>query len=108
MHWQAIALMGKELLQQVSVNIKEHATLQLVMRDAAVVNLLRLRAGSERQKVAESEGERLREAGAINRSLTALGLVIAKLAASSASGSTGRAHVPYRDSRLTFLLQVPQ
>ena len=42
---------------------------------------------------------RLKEASSINRSLSALGLVIKRLAA-------GAAHVPYRDSRLTFLLQV--
>ena len=50
--------------------------------------------------MAESEGERLKEALAINKSLSALGLVINKLVAG------GRTHVPYRDSRLTFLLQV--
>ncbi len=54
-------------------------------------------AGSER--TAEAEGVRLKEASSINRSLSALGLVIKRLAA-------GAAHVPYRDSRLTFLLQV--
>lgn len=53
--------------------------------------------GSER--TAEAEGARLKEASSINRSLSALGLVIKRLAA-------GAAHVPYRDSRLTFLLQV--
>ena len=56
-------------------------------------------AGSERQKASESEGERLREATSINRSLSTLGLVIKKLVA-------GEAHIPYRDSRLTFLMQV--
>ena len=55
------------------------------------------RTGSER--TGESEGVRLKEASSINRSLSALGLVIKRLAA-------GAAHVPYRDSRLTFLLQV--
>ncbi|EIE21540.1 kinesin-domain-containing protein [Coccomyxa subellipsoidea C-169] len=58
-------------------------------------------AGSERQKVAESEGERLKEASSINRSLSTLGLVINKLAGAHRQP----AHVPYRDSRLTFLLQ---
>lgn len=50
--------------------------------------------------MAESEGQQLKEASAINRSLSALGLVIAKLV--SGQGT----HVPYRDSKLTFLLQV--
>ncbi len=56
-------------------------------------------AGSERQKSVESEGERLKEATSINRSLSALGLVVRKLVA-------GEAHIPYRDSRLTFLMQA--
>eukprot|EP00891_Asterochloris_glomerata_P008188 jgi/Astpho2/8188/gw1.00120.238.1_t len=64
----------------------------------ACLNLVDL-AGSERQKVAESEGERLREASSINRSLSALGLVMKKLA-------HGEGHIPYRDSKLTFLLQA--
>lgn len=56
--------------------------------------------GSERQRAAETEGTQLREASAINRSLSALGLVINKLV-------SGQTHIPYRDSKLTFLLQVP-
>ena len=56
--------------------------------------------GSERQRAAETEGAQLREASAINRSLSALGLVINKLV-------SGQTHIPYRDSKLTFLLQVP-
>ena len=56
-------------------------------------------AGSERQKAADSEGQQLKEASAINRSLSALGLVINKLV-------SGQTHIPYRDSKLTFLLQA--
>lgn len=65
-------------------------------------------AGSERQKVTEGEGERLKEAGSINRSLASLGLVIKKLVEGSgpAAPASQAAHIPYRDSRLTFLLQV--
>ena len=64
--------------------------------------------GSERQKVAESEGERVKEAGSINRSLASLGLVIKKLVEGNGLGApaTQQTHIPYRDSRLTFLLQV--
>ena len=84
-------------------------------------------AGSERQQKAGTTGERLREASAVNKSLTALGKVISVLAkaadlqakhamaASAAAGSrrSGRApppappaaHVPYRDSVLTWLLR---
>lgn len=56
-------------------------------------------AGSERQKLTESEGERLKEATSINLSLSALGLVIRKLV-------VGEPHIPYRDSKLTFLMQA--
>jgi len=65
-------------------------------------------AGSERQKVAEGEGERVKEAGSINRSLASLGLVIKKLVEGNGPGApaTQQTHIPYRDSRLTFLLQV--
>jgi len=64
--------------------------------------------GSERQKVAEGEGERVKEAGSINRSLASLGLVIKKLVEGNGPGApaTQQTHIPYRDSRLTFLLQV--
>lgn len=64
--------------------------------------LVEICAGSERQKVAESEGERLKEASSINRSLSTLGMVINKLAGAHRQPI----HVPYRDSRLTFLLQA--
>ena len=41
----------------------------------------------------------------INKSLTTLGRVIMELVEAQRSGRLGR-HIPYRDSRLTFLLQV--
>ncbi|CAN6611359.1 kinesin-like protein Kip2p [Trichomonascus vanleenenianus] len=55
-------------------------------------------AGSER---AVSQAERRKEGAYINKSLLTLGTVIARL--SSPSGSN--VHVPYRDSKLTRLLQ---
>ncbi|KAM7259936.1 hypothetical protein ACFE04_015677 [Oxalis oulophora] len=67
----------------------------------ARLNLVDL-AGSERQKSSGAEGERLKEATNINKSLSTLGLVIMNLV----SVSNGKpVHVPYRDSKLTFLLQ---
>ncbi|OAY52171.1 kinesin-like protein KIN-12E [Manihot esculenta] len=67
----------------------------------ARLNLVDL-AGSERQKSSGAEGERLKEATNINKSLSTLGLVIMNLV----SVSNGKSlHVPYRDSKLTFLLQ---
>ncbi|KAJ0680587.1 putative plus-end-directed kinesin ATPase [Helianthus annuus] len=67
----------------------------------ARLNLVDL-AGSERQKTSGAEGERLKEAANINKSLSTLGHVIMVLV----DGANSRTrHVPYRDSRLTFLLQ---
>uniref|UniRef100_A0A7I4BD30 Kinesin motor domain-containing protein n=1 Tax=Physcomitrium patens TaxID=3218 RepID=A0A7I4BD30_PHYPA len=66
------------------------------------LNLVDL-AGSERQKQTGSAGERLKEAGNINKSLSQLGNVINILAEVAQSGK--HRHIPYRDSRLTFLLQ---
>ncbi|KAJ0979998.1 hypothetical protein J5N97_015472 [Dioscorea zingiberensis] len=65
------------------------------------LNLVDL-AGSERQKSSGAEGDRLKEAANINRSLSTLGLVIMTLV-DIANGRNR--HVPYRDSKLTFLLQ---
>ncbi|KAL0365440.1 UNVERIFIED_CONTAM: Kinesin-like protein KIN-12D [Sesamum angustifolium] len=67
----------------------------------ARLNLVDL-AGSERQKSSGAEGERLKEAANINKSLSTLGHVIMVLV-DVAHGKPR--HVPYRDSRLTFLLQ---
>ncbi|GLT63701.1 hypothetical protein SLA2020_362450 [Shorea laevis] len=67
----------------------------------ARLNLVDL-AGSERQKTSGAEGERLKEAANINKSLSTLGHVIMILV-DVAHGKPR--HVPYRDSKLTFLLQ---
>ena len=61
------------------------------------MNLVDL-AGSERQSKTKAEGVRLKEATKINLSLSALGNVIKSLV-------TGSQHVPFRDSKLTRLLQ---
>ncbi|KAJ3338718.1 hypothetical protein HDU93_009124 [Gonapodya sp. JEL0774] len=65
------------------------------------LNLVDL-AGSERVGHTGAEGIRLKEGGHINKSLLALGTVIGKL--SDASGAD-RQHIPYRDSKLTRILQ---
>ncbi|KAL4437881.1 hypothetical protein ABPG74_001052 [Tetrahymena malaccensis] len=59
-------------------------------------------AGSERQKQTAAAGERLKEASNINKSLTTLGLVINSLVEQAQGKSR---HIPYRDSKLTFLLK---
>lgn len=55
-------------------------------------------AGSERLSKTDATGDRLKEAQNINKSLSALGDVI------NALGAKNKAHIPYRNSKLTFLL----
>lgn len=61
------------------------------------LNLIDL-AGSERQSKTGATAYRLKEASKINRALSSLGNVISALAENSP-------HIPYRDSKLTRLLQ---
>ncbi|KAI3646645.1 hypothetical protein MP228_009573 [Amoeboaphelidium protococcarum] len=69
-------------------------------------------AGSERSNVSETSNERLKEGGNINKSLSALGLVITALVERSKlisrnvpSAAVKKVFVPYRDSILTWLLK---
>lgn len=66
-------------------------------RCEGTLNLVDL-AGSERLKHSQAEGDRMRETQNINKSLACLGDVIEAL-------GRGSAHVPYRNSKLTHLLQ---
>uniref|UniRef100_A0A8C8RSU9 Kinesin-like protein n=1 Tax=Pelusios castaneus TaxID=367368 RepID=A0A8C8RSU9_9SAUR len=67
------------------------------LRTTGKLNLVDL-AGSERVGRSGAEGSRLREAQYINKSLSALGDVIYAL-------RSRQGHVPFRNSKLTYLLQ---
>ncbi|EAT45888.1 AAEL002877-PA, partial [Aedes aegypti] len=80
-------------LEQMSTGSEQDAVIK-----RGKLNLVDL-AGSERQSKTGATGDRLKEATKINLSLSALGNVISALV----DGKTK--HVPYRDSKLTRLLQ---
>ena len=63
-----------------------------------MINIVDL-AGSEKQNQAGTSGDRLAEGNAINKSLSSLGDVVNALAKKT------QCHVPYRNSKLTYLLQ---
>ena len=63
------------------------------------LNLVDL-AGSERVRISGATGVRLEETKKINQSLSALGNVISAL-----TELKGRSHIPYRDSKLTRILE---
>ncbi|KMT13775.1 hypothetical protein BVRB_4g081510 isoform A [Beta vulgaris subsp. vulgaris] len=85
---------------------RSHCLLRVMVKGENLVNGQRTKsnlwlvdlAGSERVGRIEVEGERLKESQFINKSLSALGDVISALA-------TKTAHVPYRNSKLTHMLQ---
>jgi hypothetical protein len=82
-----------------------------LLSDQTIERTARMRlvdlAGSERAKSTEATGQRLKEGGQINKSLTTLGRVIAALADPRRPGKGRRTRdvVPYRDSVLTWLLK---
>ncbi|KAL9559717.1 hypothetical protein MBANPS3_000287 [Mucor bainieri] len=85
-------------------------TLQLTGHNAAtgertsgILNLIDL-AGSERLSMSGSTGDRLRETQAINKSLSCLGDVIHALINNNNNNKEG-GHIPYRNSKLTWLLR---
>ncbi|KAM9912457.1 hypothetical protein OXX69_002553 [Metschnikowia pulcherrima] len=90
---------------------RSHAILQLRLHTADTISSTEVRrtlslcdlAGSER---ATSSLERRKEGAFINKSLLALSTVINKLSLlSTANYVSGIEHIPYRDSKLTRLLQ---
>jgi kinesin family member C1 len=84
-------------------------------RSKGTLNLVDL-AGSERLNNSKVEGARLKETQNINKSLSCLGDVISALGQqsggsaafnprASVNGGGDGAHIPYRNSKLTYLLQ---
>ncbi|MBA0699922.1 hypothetical protein Goari_001517, partial [Gossypium aridum] len=79
-------------------SLRENA--ECVKSFLASLNLVDL-AGSERVSQTNADGVRLKEGSHINRSLLTLTTVIRKLS----SGGKKSGHIPYRDSKLTRILQ---
>jgi hypothetical protein len=104
-----IPQVGSTLMNADSSRSHSIFTIKLEMEDtdsngeehirAGKLNLVDL-AGSERQAKTGATGDRLKEATKINLSLSALGNVISALVDGKSK------HIPYRDSKLTRLLQV--
>ncbi|KAI5952396.1 KAR3 [Candida jiufengensis] len=69
-------------------------------RTSGTLNLIDL-AGSERISQSQVEGDRLKETQSINKSLSSLGDVIASLS----KNQGGDNHIPFRNSKLTYLLK---
>ncbi|GET87670.1 kinesin, putative [Leishmania tarentolae] len=69
----------------------------------AQLNMIDL-AGSERLNESGATGETMKETITINKSLSALGNVVSKLV-EQAKRPNRRIHIPYKDSKLTYLLQ---
>ena len=81
----------------------DESTGKPVNRKQSDINLVDL-AGSERAGKTGATGDRLAEGSNINKSLSCLGKVITALAKKSAPGGKGEV-VPYRESKLTRILQ---
>ena len=88
---------GGTILNEVSS--RSHMIIIVIVKTAngsAKLNLVDL-AGSERLQDSKAEGQRMQETCAINSSLFALVAVVESL-------SSGKSHVPYRNSKLTQIL----
>lgn len=63
-------------------------------------------AGMERTTKTQSKGERLKEAGNINTSLLVLGRCIDAMRANQHNPGSSKMMIPYRESKLTRILQT--
>eukprot|EP00759_Apiculatamorpha_spiralis_P038132 PhF_6_TR37566/c0_g2_i1/m.55667/K10392/KIF1; kinesin family member 1 len=84
------------LTQHTKILPKKQFEKLTVMTRSSMINLVDL-AGSERNKKSQAQGQQLKEAAAINKSLTCLKQVIDALV-------ERKTVIPYRDSLLTWLL----
>ena len=82
----------------IETTMKSNANNKKMKTKKSVFHIIDL-AGSERQKMTETTGERIKEAGNINKSLMQLGFVIKNLTEGD------NKHIHYRDSKLTHLLK---
>ncbi|KAJ3032035.1 UNVERIFIED_CONTAM: hypothetical protein HDU68_008068 [Siphonaria sp. JEL0065] len=86
-------------------SLEDHSPEQLQKigqgRKRSKIHLIDL-AGSERADSTGATGDRLKEGAQINQSLSALGNVISAL--TSPTKGSSKQHIPYRDSKLTYLL----
>eukprot|EP01071_Lankesteria_metandrocarpae_P008774 Lankesteria_metandrocarpae@DN5051_c0_g1_i1.p1 len=89
------------LVCTISVRHKNNITLTQRVGKLHLVDL----AGSEKANKSMVEGLSLDESKTINKSLSCLGNVIHALTDSKGAEKGGRNHIPYRDSKLTRILQ---
>uniref|UniRef100_A0A6V7QU12 Kinesin-like protein n=1 Tax=Ananas comosus var. bracteatus TaxID=296719 RepID=A0A6V7QU12_ANACO len=95
---EALIILYFILIQTVESSLRENSG--CVKSFVASLNFVDL-AGSERAAQTNANGTRLKEGCHINRSLLTLTTVIRKLSIGKRSG-----HIPYRDSKLTRILQL--
>lgn len=87
---------GTHVVNQTALALDDDTPKQIKVGKLNLVDL----AGSERVRVTGATGKRLEESKKINQSLSCLGNVIAAL-----TDQKPRSHIPYRDSKLTRLLE---